>query len=80
MNYEVERELSKKVDEWQFRALEQKYYALERENNELQTKIGNIEAKLSNWYRTIDSILITLAENENFSEQQNDLYTLRQYL
>jgi predicted component of type VI protein secretion system len=83
MNYDVQEALRRKVDDYQFHALEQKVGHLENENRELTRALDNAKGRLENQYRAIDSLIQMMIEREvnpEISYNVDALYNLKNYL
>jgi hypothetical protein len=80
MNYEIERAISGKADEWKLNALRQEVEHLKNENHQLEGKITNAQNRLENQYRAIETLIRVIAESDLIPEQTNPLIELRAYL
>jgi len=80
MNYEIERKLNEKVDKWEFNSLQSENRELKSQIHELERKITSLENVNSNRYYILERLFSLLAEHEQFSEMQNELYNMRNQL
>jgi hypothetical protein len=80
MNYEIQNELNKKVDDWKFHALETKVRELENQNVQLQRENGHYEGRINSQMRAIDTIIGLLIDKDLMPEYAETLMGLRQYL
>ena len=80
MNYEVERKLNEKVDKREFHALQSKNQQLENDVSKLERQVGELQSVNQSRYYVIERLIIMMAENETFTEHQNELYNIRNSL
>lgn len=84
MNYDIENKLNRKVDDWKFHSLESTVDRQKYDIQNLEKKIGYLEAKNSNYYNLFNELIKKLQFNidnrsneDVFTEDFNDL---KQYL
>jgi hypothetical protein len=80
MNYDTERALSRKVDDWQLHALQSKVDSLEHTLRELKHDLEGAQNTLRNHYSAMEKLIQLLIDRNLFSEDLNLLYEIKQYL
>jgi len=75
MNYEIEQKLNRKVDDWEFRALQSTVDQQKHEIKDLNNRINNLEGVNNRNYDTFTAILNYLI---NKDQEGLDFYELNQ--
>ena len=78
MNYDIERKLNSKVDEWRFNGLEQEVSGLKSKVSHLEGEITDLKNKISNQYYAYNRLLEFLIESNRFNDEKvNELYNIK---
>jgi predicted nucleic acid-binding Zn-ribbon protein len=80
MNYEIQQALARKVDDWQFRALEQRVDQQKHEINQLERRIGELESSRQNYYTAMQGRIDVLVQENKLAEIHDALISLKQIL
>lgn len=79
MNYELERALRDKVDNWTFHALQNEVSKLQSENRQLQEELNKVQSTLRNRYEGLDKLITMMIDSELFPDTDL-LFSIKQYL
>jgi hypothetical protein len=77
MQYELERRLNEKADEWKLSQAQTEIGELKNNVNRLKEKIEYLEGINSNRYYALERFFVLIAEHPQFSDLQNEIYVLR---
>lgn len=81
MNYEIERALSNKVDEWRFNGLQSEVEHLKQENNALREEINNARNQAYRLQSTMEFIINAIIESSDITEDfKNAIQNAKVYL
>lgn len=72
MNYEVERALSRKVDDWEFRSVEGKVSSMESNIHNLGNDIDRLKSTIENQNQIIRELLDVLIQDKDHEDNDND--------
>jgi len=78
--HEIERKLSEKADKYELHNLQTENRELKSHVNELERKIGELQAANSSRYYALVGLFNLLAGHPQFSDLQNEIYQFRQNL
>jgi len=78
--YEIERQLSGKVDKHELHSLQTENRELKSHMNALERKITDLENISISRYYVLERLFNLMAEHHQFSDLQNEIYQLKSSL
>jgi len=79
MNYEVQRAIEGKADQWKVDGLSHELQQAKRDIQELNHKLSHAEGRISNQYQAIQDLLNILLESGKFEEHENQIHQIKGY-
>lgn len=83
MNFELQnlkQEVSKKADQWKVDSLNSEVSELKNKCNNLQSQLLQANSSLQNYYSAFEQLCNMMLEHEVFSEHQDQIHQIKQYL
>lgn len=81
--YEIEAKLNRKVDEWQYRALESTVDQQKYRIRDLENEVAGLKSSISSYYSLFDELIKKLQNNKNSGIENSlmeDFEDLRRWL
>jgi len=79
-SYEIESKLNHKADKWELTSLRTEISELKRDLIDAEKQIAHLSGINSNRYTVLEQLFTLLAEHPSFTEESNELHSLKQQL